>query len=101
MIYYKMYFKNKTLNNEKYIESYSNNKNIINLRSKPFNFIYELNNNNIYTKAVDLWKYYKQNTNKKYLIKQSLFYKLISDFYKNPIIKNGVKCYAGIMIKTN
>lgn len=77
-----------------YIEVYSNNEN----NYKPYSFINKLNNQNVYTKAVDLWNYYKNNVNKKMRLKQKDFYNKLSNYYGLPIKKNGVYCYIGIIV---
>lgn len=85
---------------EEYIEIYSNDENNI-LLNESYNFIYKLDDSQIYTKAIDLWKYYKMITDKKYRIKQYQFYEKISLLYGMPITKCGVKCFSGIIIKIN
>jgi hypothetical protein len=77
-----------------YIEVYSNNEH----NYKPYSFINKLNNHNVYTKAIDLWNYYKNNVNKKIRLKQKDFYNKLSNYYGLPIKKNGVYCYIGIIV---
>jgi hypothetical protein len=77
-----------------YIEIYSN----VEHNYKPFSFINKLNDNNIYTKAIDLWNYYKNNVNKKIRVRQKDFYNKISKYYGLPIKKNGVNCYINLII---
>lgn len=78
--------------NLEYIEIYNNNE-----KNKPYTFIKKLNNH-IYTKAKDLWNYYKKNVNKNCRIKQKDFYNKLSNYYGNPIKKNGVNYYIGLTI---
>lgn len=83
-----------SISSDEYIETYSNDE-----KKRPYSFIYKLDDNTIFTKAIDLWKYYKTIINKKNRIKQNEFYNKISLFYGQPMKKYGVKCYAGIIIK--
>ena len=90
-------------NEEDFLETYSNNEELENkkknYKNKNLDFLIKLYDKNIYTKANDIWKYYKLITKQERRLKQKDIYNLISIKYGNPIKHNNVLCYAGLMIK--
>lgn len=74
-----------------YIEVYSNNN--------EFNYIKILPNKNIYTKANDIWKYYKGISDRKQRDTQNKLYLKLNNIYGKPIKYNNVLCYPGIIIQ--
>ena len=79
---------------EEYIEVYSNDE-----PESEFDYIKILPNKNIYTKANDIWKYYKTISVEKTRLKKNILYSKLNKKYGCPIKYNNVICYPGIIIK--
>jgi hypothetical protein len=79
---------------EEYIEVYSNEE-----PDPEFEYIKILPNKNIYTKAIDIWKYYKTISNENNRTKKNILYSKLNRIYGNPVKYNNVICYPGIIIQ--
>lgn len=75
-------------------ENNINYNNFIEIYSNDFRFNFIKKSKNKYTKAIDIWNYYKNNNNN--ILKQKEFYNKLSKTYGYPIKKHNTRYFKNV-----